>query len=73
MILLEGILGGYIGELLGPVPTGFFHDLFIKGFSLGFNSPLVFDLRIIVLAFGIKIFLNLFGVAGMIAGLYYSK
>jgi len=74
MILLGGILGGYIGELLGLlVPTGFLHDIFMKGFSLGFDSPVVIDLRVIVLTFGFKIFLNLFGVVGMIAGLYYSK
>jgi hypothetical protein len=73
-ILLGGILGGYVGELLGLLaPTGFFHDVFTKGFSLGFDTPLVLDLRIIVLTFGVKIFLNLFGVIGMIAGFYYSK
>ncbi len=74
MILLGGILGGYVGELLGlVVPSGFLHDLFMKGFSLGFDSPIILDLRVIVLTFGFKIFLNLFGVVGMIAGLYYSK
>jgi len=74
LILLGGILGGYLGELMGLlIPVGFLHDLFIKGFALGFDSPLVLDLRVIVLTFGIKIFLNLMGVAGMILGLYYSK
>ncbi len=74
MIVLGGILGGYVGELLGLlVPTGFLHEIFMKGFTLGFDSPLVLDLRVIVLTFGIKIFLNLFGVVGMAVGLYYSK
>jgi hypothetical protein len=71
---LGSILGGHLEELLGFLtPTGRLHDIFIRDFSLGFDSPLVFDLRVIVLTFGFKIFLNLFGVVGMITSLYYSK
>ncbi len=74
MIVLGGILGGYVGELLGLlVPAGIFHTIFTQGFTLGFDTPITLDLRIIVFTFGIKILLNLFGVAGMILGLYYSK
>ena len=74
LIVVGGILGGYLGELLGLlVPVGFFHDIFIRGFSIGFDSPLVLNLRILVFTFGIKIFVNLFGIVGMILGLYYSK
>jgi hypothetical protein len=74
MIILGGILGGYVGELLGLlVPTGILHDIFTRGFTLGFDNPIVLDLRIVVLTFGIKILLNIFGVIGMILGLYYSK
>jgi hypothetical protein len=74
MILLGGILGGYLGELLGLlIPAGFIHDIFIRGFTLGFDSPLIFNLRIIVITFGMKVFINLLGVIGMIAGLYYAS
>jgi hypothetical protein len=74
MIILGGILGGYVGELLGLiVPNGVLHTIFIQGFTLGFNNPITLDLRIVVLTFGIKILLNIFGVIGMIVGLYYSK
>jgi hypothetical protein len=73
-ILLGGILGGYLGELLGLlIPAGVLHDIFIRGFALGFDSPLVFNLRIIVVTFGVKVFVNLCGVIGMIAGLYYAS
>ena len=73
-ILLGGVLGGYLGELLGLlIPTGLLHDIFIRGFTLGFDEPLIFNLRIIVLTFGVKVFVNLLGVIGMIAGLYYSS
>ena len=74
MMLLGGILGGFLGEILGMlVPTGFFHDLFTRGFTLGFDPPLVLNLRILVLTLGFKILVSLFGVVGMITGLYYSK
>lgn len=74
LVLLGAVLGGYLGELLGLlIPSGLFHDLLVKGFSIGFDSPLVFDLRVIVLTFGMKIYINLFAVIGMIIGLYYSK
>jgi len=72
-ILLGGILGGYVGELLALlIPVGFFHNLFNAGFPLGFD-PFSFNLRVIVLTFGLKIYLNLFGLVGMIFGLYFSK
>ena len=74
LILIGGVLGGYLGELMGLLaPTGFFHDVFTKGFTIGFNDPLVLNLRIIVLTFGLKILLNLCGLLGMIAGFVYSK
>ena len=74
LILLCGILGGYMGELLALlIPTGFFHDFFLKGFGLGFDNPLVLNLRIITVSFGIKLFVNLCGLLGMIAGLFYSR
>jgi hypothetical protein len=74
LIILGGILGGYVGELLGlMVPTGILHDIFTKGFPLGFENPIVLDLRIVIFTFGIKILLNIFSVIGMILGLYYSK
>ena len=74
MIVLGGILGGYVGELLGLlVPTGILHTIFTQSLPIGFDTPMVLDLRIIILTFGIKILLNVFSVVGMILGLYYSK
>ena len=73
-IVLGGILGGYVGVLLGLlIPTGILNTICTQGFDLGFNTPIVLDLRIVVLTFGLKLFLNAFGVIGMIFGLYYSK
>jgi hypothetical protein len=72
-MILGAVLGGYIGELAGLlIPTGFFHDLFTKSFDTGLDS-MVLNLKIIVLTFGFKIYINLCSVAGMIAGFYYSR
>lgn len=74
MITLGGILGGCIGEPLGlVVPTGFLYGLFMKSFSLDFYTQIVPDHRVVVWTFGFKILIDLFGVIGMIAGLYHSK
>ncbi len=73
-ILLGGVIGGYIGVLLGLlIPAGLLHDILSTGFPIGLNQPIVLDLRLIVFTFGLKIFVNLFCVVGMIVGLYYSK
>jgi len=73
-ILLGGVIGGYIGVLLGMLlPAGLLHDILGTGFPIGFDSPIVLDLRLIVFTFGLKIFINLFCLVGMIVGLYYSK
>ena len=72
-MILGAILGGYIGELAGLlIPTGFFHDLLTKSFDTGLDS-MVLNLKIIVLTFGFKIYINLCSIAGMIAGFYYSR
>ena len=73
-ILLGGVIGGYIGILLGIlIPDGLFHEILCTGFPIGLNQPIVLDLRLIVFTFGLKIYVNLFSVIGMVAGLYYSK
>jgi hypothetical protein len=73
-IFLGGIIGGYIGVLLGLlIPAGLLHDILSTGFPIGLNQPIVLDLRLIVFTFGLKIFVNLFCVLGMIVGLYYSR
>ncbi len=73
-VVLGGILGGYVGELLGMlIPSGILHDIFVKGFAIGSADPWVLNLKIVVLSFGLKIFLNLCGVLGIVTALYYSK
>lgn len=73
-VALGGILGGYVGELLGMlVPEGILHDIFVRGFALGLTDPVVLNLKVVVVTFGLKVFLNLFGVLGIVVALYYSK
>ncbi|HET9869990.1 MAG TPA: DUF4321 domain-containing protein [bacterium] len=71
--LLGAVLGGYVGELLGLLTgPGFLHDLFTRSFDVGLDT-LVLDLKVVVLTFGLKIYINLCSILGMIAGLYYAR
>jgi hypothetical protein len=73
-ILLGGIIGGYIGVLLGLlVPAGTLREILGTGFPIGFTDPVVLNLRLVILTFGLKIFINLFSVIGMVLGFYYAK
>ncbi len=72
-VVIGAVLGGYVGELLGLlIPAGFFHDLFSKSFDVGLDT-MVLDLRIVVLTFGFKIYINLCSIVGMVAGFMVSR
>jgi hypothetical protein len=74
MVILGGILGGYVGELLGIlIPSGILHDIFVTGFPLGLTDPLVINLKVLVIKFGLVIYINLCSVLGIIVALYYTK
>lgn len=70
---LGAILGGYAGVLLGMLfSTGFFHVLFTRSFDVGLDT-MVLDLRIVVLTFGLKFYINFCSILGAIAGIYYAR
>lgn len=57
MIILGGILGGHVAELLGLlVPKELFHDSLMKDLTLVFDSSLILNLQITILTFGMKKF-----------------
>lgn len=73
-VLVGAILGGILGQLLGfLVPEGILHDVFVRGFPLGFSPPLTLDLKVFTFTIGFKLFVNLFSVLGMAAGFYWSR
>ncbi|MBE5941392.1 MAG: DUF4321 domain-containing protein [Lachnospiraceae bacterium] len=67
IILLCGIvLGGYIGTLASKVP---FLTWLSYGNTFGLTSPVVLDLGILVLTFGLTIHINLASIIGLIIGI----
>ena len=71
LILLSGIvLGGFIGYLCRNV--GFLSWL-NYGQTFGLSSPVVLDLGIIILTFGLTITINIASILGIIIGIIIYK
>jgi hypothetical protein len=67
VVFLGAILGGYLGALMGVlVPTGILHKIFVIGIPLGLSQPLVINLKVLVLTFGFRLFINLMSIVGML-------
>lgn len=67
LLLLAGIvLGGFIGSLAAGVP-GF--DWLNYGQSFGFTDPIVLDLGIMVLTFGLSIKITIASILGVLLAL----
>lgn len=66
LLMLAGIvLGGFIGQLLSGVPALAFLNY---GQSFGTDSPLILNLGILVLTFGITIRISVASILGIIIG-----
>lgn len=71
LILLCGIvLGGFIGYLCRDIP---FLSWLNYGQVFGLSSPIVLDLGIIVITFGITIAINIASILGIILGIVIYK
>lgn len=63
ILLLAGVvLGGFIGSLTEHVPMLSWLNF---GDSFGLNTPLVLDLGILVITFGLSIRMTIAGIIGM--------
>ena len=70
-ILAGVVIGGLLGNYLGDLP----YMGFLKfGGTFGLSSPLVLDLGILALTFGLTITINIAGIIGMaIAVILFKK
>lgn len=67
LLILAGIvLGGFIGNLAGGIS---FLSWLNYGQSFGLTSPIVLDLGILVLTFGLTIHISIAGIIGVIIGI----
>lgn len=71
LILLSGIvLGGFIGYLCRNVS---FLSWLNYGQTFGLSSPVILDLGIIILTFGLTISINIASILGIIIGIIIYK
>ena len=71
LFILAGIvIGGFLGTYLGNLP----YMGFLKfGDTFGMSSPLVLDLGIMVLTFGLTITINIAGIIGILIAIILFK
>ena len=71
MLLAGVVIGGFLGDALGGVS---FLNWLAYGETFGLTSPLVLDLGIIVVSFGLTIKFTIAGIIGIIiAAVVYRK
>lgn len=68
LIVLAGlVIGSLLGELAaGFLPSGWAHDLFTRGPTIGLTNPATVDLRFLSVTFGLIFKVNLVGVIGIV-------
>jgi hypothetical protein len=72
LLLIFGLAGGAIGEVLGNSVKSL---SFLKNYTIiGMSKPLVLDLKLMAVTFGISFNVNILSLVGMFAGfLVYRK
>ena len=64
LLVLAGlVIGGFIGEWLSSYPTFSFLNY---GKTFGLTSPLILDLNVLVLTFGLTVKFNLASIIGIV-------
>ena len=64
LLLLAGLaIGGFIGDRLSSYPTFSFLNY---GKTFGLTSPLILDLNVLVLTFGLTVKFNLASIIGIV-------
>jgi hypothetical protein len=67
LVLVAGlVVGSLLGEIVGGFLSGWAHDLFTRGPTIGLTSPATLDLRFLSVTFGLVLKVNLVGVLGIV-------
>jgi len=75
VLILGALIGSVIGEVIGTLaPGGYLEKVFSKGVNPGIAPPVVLDLKVITLTFGLTMKINLASLLGIVlALLIYRK
>lgn len=71
IILLGAISGSFIGQFLGNTFTNL--DFLGKTYAIGFKTPIIMDLRVIEITFGLSFSLNIMAIIGVILAIVIYK
>ena len=73
VLILGAMLGGFAGELLKLVlPGGVVKEVILRSFSPSFG-PVSIDLLVFNFVIGLKMHINLIGVAGLVVAYYMLR
>jgi hypothetical protein len=75
IIILGALIGSVIGEVIATLaPSGLLEKIFSKGINPGLTPPVVLDLKVLTLTFGLTMKVNLASLLGIVlALLIYRK
>lgn len=74
IVILGALIGSVIGEVIATLsPGGFLEKVFSKGVNPGISPPAVLDLKVVSLAFGFTIKINLASLLGVVLALFIYK
>lgn len=71
IILLGAISGSFIGEFLGSTFPSL--DFLGRIYSIGLNTPVVVDLKVLQFTFGLSLGINLMSIIGVVLALVLYK
>lgn len=69
--LLGAISGSFIGQFLGNTFTSL--EFLGKTYAIGFQNPLIMDLKVIQLTFGFNFSINIMSIIGIILAIVIYK
>jgi hypothetical protein len=75
IIILGALIGSVIGEVIATLaPGGLLEKIFSKGINPGLTPPVILDLKVLTLTFGLTMKVNLSSLLGIVlALLIYRK
>jgi hypothetical protein len=75
IVILGALIGSVIGEVIATLaPGGYLEKVFSKGVNPGIAPPVIVDLKVITLTFGLTMKINLASLLGIaLALLIYRK
>ncbi len=74
ILAVGALLGSVLGEGIGSLfPSGMVHDLLTRSVSPGLKGPVILDLNVVTLTFGLAFKMNIMSVVGVVLAAFLYK